>query len=232
VTNPYLPPADSAGGAARVGFAGYRDSGWRGVLLSVLVAADAALKLLVLFFVLTRRVPELLALDPVTRLAAVLVAISWLVWLRRVLANAHAFGHEALSFRSVLRLFVPVANVVWTYQLVSEVWRASEPADASATPRSWVSNATPDLIKAWWGTFLASNVLAFFAVSDRSPSPVAFGTSVVLAVLSAACGIVMVRRLDTRQRSFAEARASGAVWQRRRARTGQRRSKGADAIAR
>ena len=223
MTNPYVAPRQNAELADVVG---YKDPGWPGPLASALMAAGAALDVVVPVLAFTGRVTILLALQPYLRLAGIAGAVALLIWLRRILSNAHAFGHDGLSFRSVRRLFVPLLNLVWTYQMVSEIWRASEAADAGATPRSWVSNPSPDIIKVWWGTFLGCNLLAQFGAHDTSPSPVAFSASVALSVVSAICGVVMVRRLDDRQRRFAEARARGAVWGTERAqRTSSRRAR-------
>jgi len=47
------------------------------------------------------------------------------------------------------------------YQVTREVWQASDPS--TTDPFDWKEIATPRLIRAWWGTFIAFSTLKLLA---------------------------------------------------------------------
>ena len=75
-----------------------------------------------------------------------------------------ALGVRKLEFArhwSVLGFFVPVLNVVRPYQVIAEVWRASDPSVLD--PFEWKSVEAPQILALWWGTFVIAVTLEFAA---------------------------------------------------------------------
>jgi hypothetical protein len=82
---------------------------------------------------------------------AVLVAAVFVPWLHQVRANVRALGTRRLRFGrewTYLGFAVPVLNAYRPYQVVSEIWRSSDPA--SLDPLGWQRLPTSRLVLAWW----------------------------------------------------------------------------------
>ena len=90
--------------------------------------------------------------------------VTFLVWLHRVRVNVRAFGVRRLTYGrewTVLGFLVPALNALRPYQVVREIWKASDPS--TGDPLGWKSVATPPLLALWWGLFVA--YFAFEALS-------------------------------------------------------------------
>ena len=82
---------------------------------------------------------------------AVLVAALFIPWLHHARANLRALGTRRLRFGrewTYLGFAIPVLNAYRPYQVVSEVWRGSDPT--STDPLGWQRLATSRLVLAWW----------------------------------------------------------------------------------
>lgn len=82
---------------------------------------------------------------------AVLVAALFIPWLHQARANLRALGTRRLRFGrewTYLAFAIPLLNAYRPYQVVSEVWRGSDPA--STDPVGWQRLATSRLVLAWW----------------------------------------------------------------------------------
>lgn len=117
--------------------------------------------------------------------AAVLAAIAVCVWMHCAASNLRVFGHQGLQFSPAGAAgwwFVPFANLVKPYQAMSEIVRRSEPSSLSDGYWATSSNGT---LSVWWGTWIASNVIA--NVSMRIDDP---GTSAGVSLVSSMCWAV------------------------------------------
>lgn len=97
-----------------------------------------------------------------TLLAA--TAIAFMTWLYRCRANLRAFGTRHLRYRrhwAVFGFLIPVVNLVRPYQVIREVWQASDPSTTS--PLDWKTVKPPLLLRAWWVTFVAFLVFKILA---------------------------------------------------------------------
>jgi hypothetical protein len=95
----------------------------------------------------------------------VLTAIAFMTWLYRSRANLRAFGTRHLRYSrnwAIFGFLIPVFNLFRPYQVTREVWQASDPS--TTDPFDWQEIATPGLIRAWWGTFIAFSMLKVLAV--------------------------------------------------------------------
>jgi len=82
---------------------------------------------------------------------AVMVASVFLPWLYQARANLRALGARRLRFSrewTYLGFAIPVLNAYRPYQVVSEVWRGSDPS--SLDPLDWQRLPTSRLVLAWW----------------------------------------------------------------------------------
>jgi hypothetical protein len=82
---------------------------------------------------------------------AVLLAALFVPWLHQARANVRALGARRLRFGrewTYLAFAIPVLNAYRPYQVVSEVWRGSDPA--SVDPLGWQRLPTAPLVLAWW----------------------------------------------------------------------------------
>ena len=117
----------------------------------------------------------------------VAAAIGFLAWLHRARVNVRAFGMRRFEYArewTILGFLVPLLNAVRPYQVVREVWQASDPS--SLDPFEWKLAESPTLVRAWWIFFVAFAVLEILAVG--------MGTSSGLAVrkLQLSAGIEML----------------------------------------
>ncbi len=82
-------------------------------------------------------------------------------WTYRMNANIHALGGNNLRFTpawAVSWYFVPVANLWKPYQVMRELWLASD------NPANWQTGRTSKLLGWWWASWLASALSPFVAV--------------------------------------------------------------------
>jgi hypothetical protein len=80
----------------------------------------------------------------------------FLAWLYQARVNVRAMGARRLRFGrswTLASFLVPVLNAFRPYQVVREVWQASDPGNLD--PFNWRSVEVPLLLGAWWGAFLA-----------------------------------------------------------------------------
>lgn len=87
----------------------------------------------------------------------VICAILFLRWIHRARTNLGAMGAAGLKYSpawSVWSFFVPILNVYRPFQVVREIWKASEPVDRG--DNTWMMIPTPPIIKWWWGFYVAA----------------------------------------------------------------------------
>lgn len=158
------------------------------------------------------------------RPAALLLFLSFLF---RANANARALGSKALSFTprsAVLTALVPIANVVFTFRAIREIWYATSRAESE--PRS--APRAPTSLLVWWGAWLAAALLvllgrlpaarAVYALPE--PPPIVTIVSMLLNGLVAAGAVAAaftVSALGRRLRARATIDFSEAAVQRRSA---------------
>jgi hypothetical protein len=139
-----------------------------------------------------------------------ITALLFLAWLFRLRINVRALGVRKLEFARVwtaLGFFVPILNVVRPYQVIAEVWRASDPAVID--PFEWKSVEAPQLLALWWGTFVIAVTLELAAFGlhltagvPAFESVVASSVAIVADLAAAVCasvGFFLVNRLCATQ---------------------------------
>ena len=94
------------------------------------------------------------------------IALAFIAWLHRSRINVRAFGCRRFRYSrtwAIIGFFIPILNFFRPYQVVSEVWRASDPR-AVETPVAWIPMPVSRYVLAWWVMFLASAFLEIQAV--------------------------------------------------------------------
>jgi hypothetical protein len=139
-----------------------------------------------------------------------LTALAFLAWLYRLRVNLRTLGVRKLEFArhwSVLGFLVPALNFVRPYQVMSEVWSASEPSVLD--PFEWKSAEPPRILTLWWGSFVIAATLELAAFGfgqtagmEAFRSLVASGIAVVAdaaTAVSASLAYFVVTRLTAAQ---------------------------------
>jgi hypothetical protein len=144
-------------------------------------------------------------------------AVGFLVWLHRARVNVRALGARRLRFRrewTILGFLIPGLNLVRPYQVVQEIWQASDPSVGD--PIAWKRVRTPPLLAFWWAAFLGYLALEVGSgtllsiVSGLSRIQLAYGigmaadacaalTADACAALSASLGYFVVVRISDAQ---------------------------------
>ncbi len=91
----------------------------------------------------------------------VTTGILFLTWMRRAYNNVPAFGMEGPAYSpgwAVWGFFVPFLNLVRPYQVMKELWRASDPGVRPGP--GWVNARVSPLVGWWWGMYLIMNFMA------------------------------------------------------------------------
>jgi hypothetical protein len=140
--------------------------------------------------------------------------IVFLVWEHRVNSNLRALGVPRPEYSSrwaVGSWFVPFVNLVVPFQIVSYIWRRSDPetVEIKGGFSGWnYSGASEFTLKAWWGFWIGAGIVG--RISDRLSSrakelgeyTVASWVSIfasMLTVIAALLAIRVVRGMNDRQ---------------------------------
>lgn len=138
-------------------------------------------------------------------------AVAFIVWLHRARVNARAFGCRRFRYSrswTISGFLIPLANFVIPFQVISEVWRASDPR-AVQSPTEWKVMPVPRILPVWWVLLLGSGALALLSAGlitsfgvDLPRVRVARGICVVAdlaASATAVLGYLVVSRIATAQ---------------------------------
>ncbi len=139
-----------------------------------------------------------------------LTGVLFVAWLHRLRVNVRALGVRKLVHArhwAILGFLVPGLNVVRPYQVLAEVWRASDPSVLD--PFEWTSVEPPRILTLWWATFViaATLELAAFGLGLTAGVPafesVVASTAAVLAntaaAVSASIAFFLVNQLAATQ---------------------------------
>ena len=136
---------------------------------------------------------------------AACVALAFVPWLYQMRVNVRALGMRRLRYGrewTYLGPLLPGLNLFRPCQVVSEVWRASDPE--SGDPVGWRNQHVSPLVYAWWGCLVAwiaaevGSALLLQRVSGVSQIQLGHLLALagdVCAALSASLGYFLVIRL-------------------------------------
>ena len=123
-----------------------------------------------------------------TLLVFVATVVAFLIWIHRAYRNLETFGVAGLEYSpgwAIGGFFVPILNLIRPFQVVREIWKASNPDPDYQNAMSWQYSGTSPLVGAWWGTWIASGVLGrlVFSVSSNAKTADALLSATHLSVV-------------------------------------------------
>lgn len=134
-------------------------------------------------------------------------------WAYRAHQNLSLLAVPALKYTpgwAAGGFFIPFVNLVRPFQVIREVWKASDPALTGAL---WTTS-TANLVTGWWVSFLLMNALGQISSRLVGSTPtlddlMAAGTASLLSdlvgVVAALLAFLMIRGISLRQRAKAAA---------------------------
>jgi hypothetical protein len=149
------------------------------------------------------------------RLVQLITAVCFLVWIYRAHRNLPSLGAHPLKYSpgwAVGGFFVPFLNLIHPYLVVREMWKASSPEVGVSNGDSWQDQATFPLLGLWWGACIVTGILGqsvlWLAPSAKTAAaflPVAWlgVASYIVGVIAAVLALLVVRRIDARQKERA-----------------------------
>lgn len=155
-------------------------------------------------------------LEALARLATI---VMFLVWLYRIYTNFPALRVQHLDFTpgwAVGWWFIPFANLVKPYQVVTEAWRESDPDFDEQFGYLSSSGGSSWQFPVWWGTFILGNISARISeMAAQDPQAISYYpyfliVTVFFSGISAVAAIWIVR--DTTIRQEARAQRVGPMW--------------------
>jgi hypothetical protein len=152
----------------------------------------------------------------VAGLVALLVtAVIFIRWLLQARRNVVALGARGLVHSrewATWGWFIPIINLFRPYQVVAEIWRASDPvAERPPVPKGGV----PAMLPVWWGCWVANTLMSQLGFrmqmglgeasdwADYADVERVMSIAAVPSIIAALLAIRIVRGLDTRQRARA-----------------------------
>jgi len=140
----------------------------------------------------------------------VATGILFLMWIYRSHRNLPALGARYLKYTpgwAVGGFFVPLLNLIRPFQVMREIWKASDPKVEITNGSSWESAPSSPLVGWWWGLFLISGFVGFIGVGmmqEESINELYTGTwfilySDVIDIISALVTIYLIKTIDQRQ---------------------------------
>jgi hypothetical protein len=140
-------------------------------------------------------------------IVTIVVIIMFLVWVNRANKNIHSFQKPVPTFTSgwaVGWFFVPIMSLFRPYQVVSEIWKASNP-DISPELNTVEHIQASGIVVLWWAFFLLSNFVGQIAsrllfdddtLTDFLTSTYAYIVSYAIDVIGIIITIIMVRKIS------------------------------------
>lgn len=149
--------------------------------------------------------------------------VAFCFWIHRAYRNLRALGNPPQSLEyspgwAVGWFFIPLANLVMPYRVVSEIWAKSDPTARTREDIIYSVYSAPALVVVWWVSWLVSNIgerlASRFYQDARSPESLIWATKAVMFshavwIVSSVLAALVVRGIDRRQ----EARAPHVLYQ-------------------
>ncbi len=113
-------------------------------------------------------------------------AVVFSLWLYRSRINGRAFGARRFEYPrkwALLGFVVPVLNLIRPLQVVSEVWRVSDPT-AIDNPFDWKIVPVPRTLAVWWWMMLGCGCVALIGLALTTTSGLTLGQLTVARGIS------------------------------------------------
>lgn len=149
--------------------------------------------------------------SPLAALKSVLLLLGSLVflgWLQRACDNLDPLGVKGQNYTKgwqLLGFIIPILSFFRPVQIMSELWRASDPQAAQQGEAAWKLSAAPSTIKAWW-SLVWVNALVGAVAAAMNEGFLAFTLMVISQVAWLVAGVLLIqiiRGVDVRQAQLA-----------------------------
>ena len=122
------------------------------------------------------------------------LVIAFFMWIYRAHKNLPALGATGLEFSpkgAVGWYFAPLFNLFKPYQVMREIYNASDPNDAPTGGDIWRSYNSPVLLKLWWGLFVLMNMFTNSStrLNFSAETPVDFQAASMVSIVSKSIAI-------------------------------------------
>lgn len=153
---------------------------------------------------------------------AVVTAVLFIRWLLQARRNAVALGADGLvhsRHTAAWSWFIPIINLFLPYQVVKEIWQASDPAPE---PPLEAKRGVPAVLPVWWAFWVAASLLAQLGFrmnldlgeasdwADYADVERVMLMAAVPSIVAAVLAMRVVRGMDGRQRARAARLAAEA----------------------
>ncbi|MFZ2070782.1 MAG: DUF4328 domain-containing protein [Halobacteriota archaeon] len=137
--------------------------------------------------------------------------VVFFMWIHRVHRNLLALGACDLRFTpgwAIGWFFVPIMNLIRPYEVVKEIYKASDPNVDISDGCSWKNAYTSPVIGMWWELWLISGIVGYAllrissgaeTLSDFELMSLVMLGSDTLSFIAFILLIIVVRSIDTRQ---------------------------------
>ena len=137
--------------------------------------------------------------------------IAFFMWIHRVhrnLPSLHVLGLRFSPGWAVGWFFVPIFSLFRPFQVVSEIWKASDPSIHKEDGTVWKNAASSPIIGWWWAFFLISNFVSYIAtrlgfqgeeLADLLAGSYAYIASECIDIVGLVIAISLVMAIDQRQ---------------------------------
>jgi hypothetical protein len=136
-------------------------------------------------------------------------AILFLIWIHRAHRNLPALGARNLKYSpkwAVWGFFVPILFFYRPFQVVREIWKASDPRLGEYSWQRW---PTPSLIQWWWALHLIVMISGSAFTTDGGT--ISVKATLPIRIVGAILAIFVVRKIDQRQEEKSKRLATAHV---------------------
>jgi uncharacterized BrkB/YihY/UPF0761 family membrane protein len=99
-------------------------------------------------------------------IAYVIVFFMWIYQANKNLRSLRAAGLRFTPGWAVGWFFIPIMNLFRPYQVVSEIWKASDPDVDTTDDTSWKAVSTSPIVGCWFALYLISFFIARIAIQS------------------------------------------------------------------
>jgi hypothetical protein len=97
-----------------------------------------------------------------------ITAVTFLIWIYQAHRNLPATGAQNLEYSpgwAVGGFFVPFLNIVRPFQVMREIWKASEPDQEVAGGDYWKNSDTTPALGFWWFVWVGAGLMAVISAA-------------------------------------------------------------------
>lgn len=136
--------------------------------------------------------------------------VFFLMSIFRARKNVDSFGVTGMKHSAggtVGWFFVPIACLFKPFQVISEIWKASDPKVDASNPTGWIASAGSMLLNFWWALWIISNLadngLILLTIATKyTTTPLTFTVTAITFILdtiSALLAMAVLFKLYQRQ---------------------------------